>query len=73
MPIPIMGHEWNGMTARLMSYEFMDLTQHETDVLLAVATLYVDAFDDENEMMTLPERMSLQEVEKILDRHGRRY
>jgi predicted metal-binding protein len=56
-----------------MSYEFMDLTQHETDVLLAVATLYVDAFDDENEMMTLPERMSLQEVEKILDRHGRRY
>jgi hypothetical protein len=50
-----------------------ELTQHETEVLLAVATLYVDAFDDDNEMMTLPQRMSLQEVEDILDKHGKRY
>jgi hypothetical protein len=40
--------------------------------LLAVATLYVDAFS-EDEMMTLPEKLRLQEVEGILERHGRRY
>jgi hypothetical protein len=39
--------------------------------LLAVATLYVNSFNDV--MMTLPERMRLQEIEDILDRHGRRY
>jgi len=40
--------------------------------LLAVATLYVDAFKDD-EMMSLTERLRLQEIEDILDRHGRRY
>ena len=42
------------------------------DALLAVATLYVNAFT-EDERMTLPERMRLQEVEDVLERHGRRY
>lgn len=40
--------------------------------LLAVATLYVDAFTND-EMMSLTEKLRLQEVEDILDRHGRRY
>jgi hypothetical protein len=48
------------------------LTDTETKALLAVATMYVDAFK-EDETMTLPERMRLQEIEDILDRHGRRY
>ncbi len=42
------------------------------DALLAVATLYVNAFS-EDEMMTLPEKLRLQEVEEILGRYGRRY
>jgi hypothetical protein len=44
----------------------------ELDALLAVATLYVSAFT-EDEMMTLPEKLRLQEVEDILGRHGKRY
>ena len=48
------------------------LTGAEIEALLAVATLYVDAFTDD-EAMTLPERMRLQEIEDILARHGRRY
>ena len=40
--------------------------------LLAVATLYADAFRPD-EMMTLPEKMRLQEVEAVLGRHGRGY
>ena len=41
-------------------------------ILLAVATLYVDAFG-EDEMMTLPEKLRLQDVEDVVNRHGRRY
>jgi hypothetical protein len=48
------------------------ITEAEIEALLAVATLYVDAFK-EDETMTLPERMRLQEIENILDRHGKRY
>lgn len=44
----------------------------EIDALLAVATLYVESFRD-SDAMTLPERMRLQQIEDILDRHGRRY
>ncbi len=40
--------------------------------LLAVATLYLGAFRDD-EMMTLPEKMRLQDVEDVVHRHGRRY
>jgi hypothetical protein len=56
----------------------MDVTEQVTieradlDQLLAVATLYVSAFG-EDEMMTLPEKLRLQEVESILEKHGRRY
>lgn len=48
------------------------ITTAEINQLLAVATLYVDSFGD-NELLTAPERLRLQEVESILDRHGRRY
>ena len=44
----------------------------DLDCLLAVATLYVNAFS-EDEMMTLPERMRLQDVEDVIERRGRRY
>ena len=40
--------------------------------LLAVATVYLTAFKDE-EPMTLPERMRLQEVEEVVARHGKRF
>ncbi len=50
------------------------ITLPETDLgqLLAVATLYLDAFSDDDRM-TLPEKMRLQYVEEIVERHGRRY
>ena len=46
--------------------------QYELDLLLAVATLYVDAFEPD-EMLTLPGKLLLQDVEVILARYGRRY
>lgn len=52
--------------------ERADISQFEVDVLLSVATLYADSFG-EDEMMTLPERMRLQDVQDVLERHGRRY
>ena len=47
-------------------------TANDFGQLLAVATLYVDSFK-EDELMSLPEKLRLQEVEAILERHGRRY
>lgn len=44
----------------------------DLDCLLAVATLYLGAFG-QDEMVTLPEKLRLQEVEEILERRGRRY
>jgi hypothetical protein len=44
----------------------------DLETLLVVATMYVDAFG-KDELMTLPERMRLQEVEQVLERRGRRY
>jgi len=49
-----------------------NIPQADLDQLLAVATLYVDSFK-EDELMSLPEKLRLQEVEAILERHGRRY
>ena len=49
-----------------------DISQAELDALLAVATLYISAFH-EDEMLTLPEKLQLQYVEQIVERHGRRY
>jgi len=44
----------------------------EWEAVLAVATTYVEAFSPD-EMMTLGERMRLQEIEDILAKHGKRY
>lgn len=52
--------------------ESVTLPRYELDQLLAVATKYVNAFG-EDEKMTLPEKLMLQEVEAILERYGRRY
>jgi hypothetical protein len=46
--------------------------RYELDLLLAVATIYVDAFGPD-EMLTLAGKLLLQDVEAILDRYGRRY
>jgi hypothetical protein len=52
--------------------EAVTVDRVEFEALLAVATLYVNAFSDD-EMMTIPEKLRLQEVEAILEKHGRRY
>jgi hypothetical protein len=48
------------------------LNDAEIEALLAVATLYVDAFKPD-EKMSWAEKLRLQHIEEILDRHGRRY
>lgn len=52
--------------------ESVTLPRYELELLLAVATTYVDAFAPD-EMMTLPGKLLLQDVEAILERYGRRY
>jgi hypothetical protein len=52
--------------------ETVPLPRRDLDVLLAVATLYLASFTPD-EMMTLPEKLSLQDVEDVVKRHGRRY
>ena len=52
--------------------EPVTINRADLDHLLAVATMYVKAFG-EDEMMTLPEKFALQEVEAVLVRYGRRY
>jgi hypothetical protein len=52
--------------------ETVPVPRHDLDVLLAVATLYVASFHP-GEMMTLPEKLQLQDVEEVVKRHGRRY
>ena len=54
------------------SLETVPLPRRDLDVLLAVATLYLTAFTDD-ELMTLPEKLRLQDVEDVVHRHGRRY
>ena len=48
------------------------VSRYELDQLLAVATMYVDAFRDD-ELMTLPQKLALQDMDAILDKYGRRY
>jgi hypothetical protein len=48
----------------------MEVPEEDLLKLLAVATLYVNAFR-EDEMMSLTERIRLQEIEDILDRYVR--
>ena len=50
--------------------ETVPLPRRDLDVLLEVATLYLNAFTDD-ELMTLPEKLRLQDVEDVVKRHGR--
>jgi hypothetical protein len=52
--------------------ETLTVPRHELDTLLAVATLYVEAFRPD-EMMTLPEKFALQAVEEVVEKYGKRY
>ena len=52
--------------------ESVTLPRYELDHLLAVATMYIDAFEPD-ELMSLPAKLRLQEVEAIVERYGRRY
>jgi hypothetical protein len=52
--------------------ENVTVPRRDLDCLLAVATMYVDSFAPD-EMMTLPEKFALQDVEEVVERHGRRY
>jgi hypothetical protein len=52
--------------------ETVTIPRADLDALLAVATLYIGAFRP-GEPMTLPEKLALQDVEEVVERHGRRY
>lgn len=52
--------------------EQVTLPRGELDTLLAVATLYLESFTDD-ELMTLPEKMTHQDVEAVVAKYGRRY
>jgi hypothetical protein len=52
--------------------ENVSVSRFDLDVLLAVATLYLTSSTDD-EKTTLPEKMTLQDVEDVVHRHGRRY
>ena len=52
--------------------ENITIPRFDLDCLLAVATLYIDSFRPD-EMMTLPEKFALQDVEEVVKSHGRRY
>lgn len=49
--------------------EQVTVEHHELDTLLAVARLYLTAFA-EDELMTLPEKMALQDVEAVVAKYG---
>jgi hypothetical protein len=69
------GGQYSGRGSRTPASEAPEsvtLPRHEFDTLLAVATMYIDAFAPD-EMMTLPAKLMLQDVEAIVERYGRRY
>ena len=50
----------------------VSMPRADLDTLLAVATLYLSAFT-ESELMSLTEKLRLQEVERVVEQYGRRY
>lgn len=60
------------MTTAEPAPEMVAIPRYELDYLLAAATVYVEAFEPD-EMMTLPGKMALQEVEAVLEKYGKRY
>src|SRR5262245_42351331 len=66
------------LEAHLETHSLLEWVREVTDLrsdlnhLLAAATVYVEAFEPD-EMMTLPGKLALQEVEAVLEKHGKRY
>lgn len=52
--------------------ETVTVPKHDLEVLLAVATAYVDAFTDDDRM-SLGEAFRHNEVIEVVEKHGRRY
>jgi hypothetical protein len=48
------------------------IPRYHLDQLLAAATVYIIGFTPD-EMMTLPEKLRLQEIEAVVEIYGRRY
>lgn len=72
LPIPDPEAEVRRLAGERAAPETVPLPRRDLDVLLAVATLYVDSFTDD-ELMTLPEKLRLQDVEEVVERYGRRH
>ena len=70
--VPDPAAEAGRLAAERKAAETVTVSRADFEALLAVATLYAAAFAPD-ETMTLPELMRLQEVEEILERHGKRY
>lgn len=66
------------LEAHLKTHSLLEWVQEVTalrndlGLLLAVATLYIEAFRPD-ELMTLPGKMALQDAEDVVKRRGRRY
>ena len=71
-PIPDPEAEVRRLAAERAAQENVSVSRADLDALLAVATLYIDAFTPD-EAMTLPGKLMLQDVEDVVKRHGRRY
>jgi hypothetical protein len=48
------------------------IPRYHLDQLLAAATIYIEAFAPD-ELMTLPGKLQLQEIEAVVETYGRRY
>lgn len=70
--IPDPEAEARRLTEERARLENVTIPRNDLDCLLAVATLYLTSFTDD-EMMTLPEKLRLQDVEDVVHRYGRRY
>jgi hypothetical protein len=70
--IPDPEAEIRRLAAERAALETVAVPRHDFEVLLAVATLYLDSFSD-SDTMTLPEKFAFQDVEEVVHRHGRWY
>ena len=68
----------NAIREHLETHTLLEWTQeimalrYDLDQLLAVGTMYLEAFSP-SELLTLPGKLALQEVEAVIGRRGRRY
>lgn len=60
------------MSGTAESDDQVTLSRADFDTLLAVATLYLNSFT-EDELMTLPGKLIYQQVEDVVARYGHRY